>query len=502
MKSGFTAPLGGKARRILIGEFKHETNTFCSRKTELDDFRSRFLKIGEEMVSFFSGTRVEIGGFLDACRDRKMEAVPTVAANATPGGIVTEEAFRFISEELLRKCREEKGHYDGILLSLHGAMVTESTLDGEGDLLASIREATGPDVPILATLDLHANVSGKMAGLADAFFPYKSYPHVDQYDRAYEAGMCMADLLEGKKRPLMRMARLPVMIAALQSAQEPLKSIYERMAAWEREPNVIHVGFLHGFSWADTPCTGISVLAVTNDDEELAERIAANMGKEILEKRASFLKPMTGIEEAVRRAMAAPEGPVILADPSDNPGGGGTADGTHILRRLLGEKAENVGVALIHDPETVERAVEAGVGTELEVALGGKVEAREIYGDPIRTRALVRTITDGVFTNKGPMARGVENRLGRTVVLRIGGIDVIVTEKRIQPWDPEIFRRMGIEPRDKKILLLKSSMHFRAAFGEFAREIIEVDAPGLLSSNFRNFSYTNLRRPIFPLDEI
>jgi microcystin degradation protein MlrC len=490
------------ARRILLGEFKHETNTFCSKKTGLEDFRSRSLKTGQEIVTFFSGTRVEVGGFLDACKASRLDVLPAVAANATPGGLVTEEAFRFVKEALLNKCKEEMGRYDGILLSLHGAMVTETSLDGEGDLLTALREVIGKNIPIVATLDLHANVSQKMVSLANAFFPYKSYPHVDQYDRAYEAGMCMADCLSGKIRPLMRVRRLPIMISTLQTEQEPLRSFYAQIHKWEQDPKVIHVGLLHGFSWADTPDTGMSLLAVTDDDAELAEQILAEVSKDVLDRRASFGKHLTGINEAVEIAMNSASGPVILADLSDNPGGGGTADGTHILRKLIEMKAENVGLAIICDPETVGKAIASGVGTELDIFLGGKVEAREIYGDPIRTRARVKTITDGVFVNKGPMAGGVENHLGRTVVLQIGGIDVIVCEKRTQPWDPEIFRRMGIEPKGKKILVLKSSMHFRAAFGEFAQIIIEVEAPGLLSSNFGNFSYKNLRRPIYPLDDI
>jgi len=487
-------------KRVIVAEFKHETNTFCSTTTTLKDFEARYLKFDGDVIPFFRGIRMEMGGFIDACEQEGIEIIPSVAGNATPGGIVSRDAFDVFLEKIRSTIESQAGKVDGLLLSLHGAMVTEDHLDGEGALLSLIRGLVGPSIPIICTLDLHANLSEEMVCHADVLFPYESYPHVDQYERAHDAGLCMARLLKGGIRPVAKMKQLPILVSSLETAKEPMKRLMERVHECKSDPRVLNAAILHGFSWADTPFTGVSVMVVTDGEEMLAERIVEDLGNAVQERKEEFLKNCTSVEDAVREAINEPEGPVILADLSDNPGGGGPADATHILSKLIEMRAVNVGVAIINDPEVVEQAISSGVGNMVAVKLGGKVEAEEICGSPVSVSARVKTITDGIFVNKGPMARDLENNIGRTVVLDIDGIEVIVPERRIQPWDPEIFRRMGIEPSEKKILVLKSALHFRAAYEGMARRIIEVDAPGLLSSNFANFRYKHLKRPIFPLD--
>lgn len=488
-------------KRVIVAEFKHETNTFCSTTTTMKDFEARYLKFEEEVVPFFRGRRMEMGGFIDACEQEDIEIIPSVSGNATPGGIVSREVFEVFLEKIKNTITREAGKIDGLLLSLHGAMVIEDHLDGEGALLSRIRKLTGPSIPVICTLDLHANLSEEMVDHADVLFPYESYPHVDQYERAHEAGLCMARFLKGGIRPVARMKQLPILASALETSKDPIKRLMKRVHEYKSDPRVLNAAILHGFCWADTPFTGVSVMAVTDGDALLAEKIVEDLGNAVLGMQEEFLKKYTPVEEAIREAMDAPAGPVILADLSDNPGGGGPADSTHILAKLIELKARNVGVAIITDPEVVDQAIGAGVGNMVEVRLGGKVEAEEICGSPVNVVARVKTITDGVFVNKGPMAKGLKNDIGRTVVLEIDGIEVIVPERRIQPWDPEIFRRMGIDPAEKKVLVLKSSLHFRAAYGEMAKKIIEVGSPGLLSSDFSDFRYKNLKRPIFPLDK-
>jgi microcystin degradation protein MlrC len=293
-----------------------------------------------------------------------------------------------------------------------------------------------------------------------------------------------------------------MLVPSMQTAKPPLSDLTAKIHALEASPEVINAAVVHGFGWADTPYTGMSVLAVTDGDLARAQDIVDALASEIMVRKEEFRRTLTPLDEAVRRGMDAPAGPVVLADPSDNPGGGGPGDGTHILSKLVELGVKNAAVAVITDPAVVQEAIRAGVGATIEVCLGGKVESPKINGTPVKALARVRTITDGVFVNKGPMAKGLENNIGRTVVLAVGGIDVIVPERRFQPWDPEIFRRMGIEPLEKSILVVKSSLHFRAAYEGLATEIIEVDTPGLLSSNFSNFTYRHLKRPVFPLDKI
>lgn len=484
--------------RVMIGEFKHETNVFCSVPSTEADFRARSLKYGNDILTHFEGVRVELGGIIDGCRARDMEMLPVVAANASPGGIVSQEFFDHVLEKFLSEIERVKD-IDGIVLSLHGAMVTEKYQDGDGEFLKALREKVGPEVFIVTTLDLHANITPMMLEAADAFFPYNSYPHVDYYERGFEAVNCMADLLSGDLNPVMEVCWIPALVPALTTLLEPMSSINEKAFNWEGKESVVNVAAVHGFPWADTEYSTLSILAITNDDEDLAHAIVDDMEKTLRTRMNEFISSSISVADAVQQAMDAEKGPVVLAEESDNPGGGAPCDGTFLLSELIGRKASDVAVALIVDPETVERAIDAGVGSTGLFSIGGKVENPDINGEPLEVSATVRTISDGVYINKGPMAYGVVNDLGRTAVLEIEGIEVIVSEKRVQPWDPEIFRRHGIEPSEKKIIAVKSAGHYRAAFSEFASEMINVKTPGLLSSDFSSFNFKHISKDIFPL---
>jgi microcystin degradation protein MlrC len=250
----------------------------------------------------------------------------------------------------------------------------------------------------------------------------------------------------------------------------------------------------------DTEEAGFSIVVITDNDRELAEKYAQQLSDFAWSVRREFLKPLTPVPEAVKRAMEAKEGPVILADVADNPGGGGSGDGTVVLKTLLDMGARNVGFALIKDPEAVGKAIEVGVGGTVTMMIGGKTD--KFHGSPVKITGRVRTITDGAFIHKGPMSTGSKGEVGRSVVLTVNGVELIVSELKMAPNDPEIFRRHGIEPTEKKILVVKSRGHFRAGYEPFAKEIIEVDAPGVASPNLKQFPYKHVRRPIFPLDDI
>ncbi len=485
-------------KKVLIGEFKHETNIFCSVPTTKADYEARSLKYGENIISYFEGKKVELGGIIEACRQNELEILPVIAANASPGGIVSSDFFEHVKEELFEAI-DQIDDLEGIILSLHGAMVTEDTRDGDGELLMALREKTGPDVFIVATLDLHANLTSAMIQAADVLFPYDSYPHVDYYDRGFEAGNCMAKLLSGKIRPFMKARWLPILVPALTTLLEPMASLNDRSRDWEERDSAINVTIVHGFPWGDTENSMLSVLVTTNSDETLAEEILQDMDKAISERTGEFVSSSIPTTDAVRRAMNSENGPVVLAEEADNPGGGAPCDGTFLLSELIARNVCNAALAVIVDPETVAKAISVGVGNRGSFLLGGKVEDSKINGISLEVSASVKTISDGVFTNKGPMANKLVNRLGRTVVLEIGGIDVIVSEQRVQPWDPEIFRRHGIEPTEKQILAVKSAAHYRAAFSKFAAEMINVTTPGLLSADFNSFHFKNIPDNVFPL---
>lgn len=298
----------------------------------------------------------------------------------------------------------------------------------------------------------------------------------------------------------MRSRRLPLISSSLPTGSEPMKSLMESVFASERKAGVTAISFLQGFRLADIPDMAVSLLAVTDGDAALAEKIVDELAKEVMAKKHLFQRQPTPLAEAVARAIAAPEGPIVLADISDNPGSGGPCDGTQLLAELLRQKASDALVVLIRDPESVERVVKAGVGSKVSLLLGGKTESASLHGEPLALEVTVKTITDGRFRNKGKMSRGMLIDVGRLVAVETGGIEILISERKHQPYDLEIIRRVGICPEDKKIILVKSLAHFRADYAPIAKEIIEVDLPGVAAINPAIIPYQNVTRPIYPLD--
>lgn len=485
-----------KKPRVLIGAFKHETNSFCSTRTDMQDFKADAFKVKDDIISFFRGVSVELGGIIAGCEEEGLDIIPSVAATAVPGGMVTRKAFDTIRDEML-KIALAVGPLDGILLSLHGAMVVEDSTDGEGELLGSLRSAVGPQIPIICTIDHHANLSKTMLEKATALFAFDTHPHIDQYDRGHEAAKTMAKLLRGEIAPVMRGKTLPILSPPLQTAEEPMKDFLAMAHYWEEDPRVISVSVMAGFPRADVPECGSSVIAITDGEEELAQSIVESIGQTMWDRRNEFKVNLVPVKEAVHRAMSGP-GPVILADMPDDPGAGAPGDAIYILRELISNGAKNAGLSVIIDPETVEKAITSGVRSSIKVRLGGKQEP--LVPDYIEVEGTVKTIVDGIFINKGPMGHGFKNDVGRTVVIDVNGIEVIVTERRTIPFDPEIFRRVGIDPTEKQILVIKSSIHYRAAYSPMAKEIIVVDSPGITAVNFKEVEFKRVRRPMFPLD--
>jgi len=482
--------------KVAIGRVSHETNTFSVLKLRLSDFDPCY---GDEILKVYEGTRTELGGFIDVLKAHGVEIVPTLAASATPSGPIVREDFEEIANTLVGNLRSA-GRLDGVLLSLHGAMVAVDVPETEGVLLQEARKTVG-NIPIIVTLDLHALVSDLMVGDCDAIFGYNTNPHVDSYERGVEAAETMMRAIGGEIRPVTAFRKLGMMPPTInqRTTEGPMVRLFERAYQMEKLPRVINVSVFGGFPYADVARIGSSVVVVTDDDLELARKSSWELGEEMWSRRKEFLKEITPIGEAVERAVATKEGPVILADVADNPGGGAPGDSTFILRELLRRGAKNVGVAVIKDPEAVAEAIKVGVQGTLTTRIGGKTDS--FHGEPLEVTGRVRTITDGVFVHKAGRV-GLRADVGRTAVLDVDGVEIILTEKSHAPNDPEIFRRNGIEPTEKKILLLKSRGHFRAAYEPFSKEVVEVDAPGLTTPNLKWFKYKNVPRPIFPLDDV
>jgi len=493
------------AHRVLIAQFMHETNTFSVLPTTLDDYRRRWLVMGEELATRFAGTRTEIGGLLDAATQHGWDLVPALAANATPSGRLTAQTWAWIRDAIVDAARAA-GRIDGICLACHGAAVAEASDDPEGELLQALREVVGPDVPIAMTLDLHANITERMAHLSSALISYRTYPHVDQYERALQAAALVHEAMQGRIRP-QGLMRQPATLSGTGEGRTtepgPMTELLALAEAFEREPGIHVVSVQAGFMPSDIPNVGPSV-AVSHEPWALAraEAIARAMAQAIWDRRHRHNTPMWTVEQAVAKALAhdAATGPLVIADGTDNPGGGAYGDATRLLQALIAHGVDGVAVGTMFDPGAVAAARAAGVGAVVDLRLGGHHDPA--FGAPLAVRAQVVSLSDGDFVNDGPMQRGVRMSMGPTAVLRIGGVEVVTVSSRLQTTDLQVFLSQGIDPRRRRVLVVKSVQHFRAAYAPIAGDIAVVDSGALCSPDVHRFAYTKLRRPVFPLDDV
>lgn len=424
--------------RVAIGGIVHETNTFSNIRTTLDLFRQFE---GQAMLDALTGTKSGIGGFIDIAARERLTVVPTLYANATPSGFVAREAIEEMEQRLLDGIAavQASGDLDGVLLSLHGAMVTEVDDDGEGHLIHRVRELVGPDVPVIACLDWHCYISQTMVDDADVLVTYDTYPHIDGWERAIEAGEILVRMVRHGLKPTAARSHPPMMTIGppTYSARAPMKTVVDKAHEIERDPRVVTVTVAPGFPYSDIPGAGQYFYVVTDNDAALAQQYADELGRFMWNMRREFVPVLAMPEEAVRRAMAAPKGPVVLSDQGDNPGGGTPCDGTLLLKPLLDAGATNAAVAVIADPEAAAQAITAGIGARVTLTIGGKRD--DLHGAPITVTGVVRNITDGLYRNKGPMGTGVQMDLGPTAVFDVNGVEIVLSSKRVQPTDLEIF---------------------------------------------------------------
>ncbi|WP_243297842.1 M81 family metallopeptidase [Bacillus litorisediminis] len=485
--------------RIVIGQIAHETNTFSNVKTDKKAFSLWGWDVGETIITKHRRVRNYMGGMIDRAEELGIEVIPTFAATATPSGVITKEAYEALKLELLNGIRNAK-HYDAICLALHGAGVTETAEDLEGDLLKEVRKIVGYEIPVVVTLDLHANVTESMVREADAILGNHLYPHTDSYEIGKEAVSLAQNIVEKGLKPTMHLIKLPLAIPTSTTNLSPAKDVNDRCFEWEKNSRMIDCTFYHGFPYTNISDFGVTVLATSHNDPEIAREAAQDVASYIWEHKEDFFIKQPSPKEGIAKALQHNGYPVVLNETSDNPGGGTPGDGTYLLRALLEEKVEKACFGFIYDPEVVDIAFRAGVGTNIEVMLGGKTD--DLHGEPIPLIAYVKCLTDGTFIQSSPMGKGGQVNLGRSVRLQCGGIDIIVCSVRSQTLDEQIFLLHGIDVAQYKIVALKSSQHFRAGIEPISSTIITVDSPGLTTLDFTAFQYTNLRTNIYPLTEV
>lgn len=483
---------------IVVAELSHETNTFSVVPTDRAAFERAGLRRGSEILAALRGTATSFAGFIDAAEAADVVLVPALAVWATPSGLVDDEMLDELVGEIIGAI--ECSRPDGIALALHGAMVSSAHADADGWILERVRDAVGPGIPIVATLDLHANISPRMVELADVLIGYDTYPHVDQRERAIEAFGLLLRIIERHVRPVSCLIKPPMMPTSqnMPTDREPMRSIVERAHEIESGRGVLSVTVAGGFPPADTPDTGFGVLVTTDGDERLARSAACSLAEFAWERREQFLGGVTGWDEAASIVQADGPGPIVLVDIADNPWTGGPGDSVELVRFLLHEGIRDACVASICDPDAVTRCIAAGPDATIELQLGGHTD--RLHGPPLSVTGVVRNLSAGSYVNAGPMHAGVEVKLGPTAVVDIDGIEVLVTTFAETPIDLNVFRSQGIEPTARRVIALKGKGHFRAAFEPIATRVLLVEGPGITGSDLSRLAFERVRRPIWPLD--
>ena len=484
--------------RIAIGGFQHESHSFAPRPTRWMDFVKPGgfppVQHAATLLDTLRPTGVPSAGAIALAEAQGVDLVPLAWAFANPAGPVTREAFERITALIVAALSDalDAGPLDGVYLELHGAMVSEDFPDAEGEVLRRVRAVVGPDVPIAASLDPHANKTAAMVTLSDVLVPYRTYPHVDMKEAGAQAMALLLRMARDGSRPAKAFRELDFWtpLPGQCTMVGPMAEVMAERARLNAADGVWELGFCFGFPYADFPGCGMAIASYADTTEQAVAAAEALAGF-IAAKEPDFALGVAPAAEGVARAMATRDatGPVILADTQDNPGGGGHGDTTGLLAELTRQDAQGAVLAPMNDAEAAAACHAAGEGAEITLDLGGKSD-----GAPLRVTALVEKLSDGRFTLTGPMGKGNPADLGPAALIRVApGVRVIVVSRKMQAHDQALFRFIGIEPAEQKIVAVKSSVHFRADFQPIASEVIVVTAPGPVVADPAVLPFTNLR---------
>ena len=498
--------------RILVAMMSHETNTFSPVVTDLARFsrggvgvKDQVPLAGEEAIANFSGTKSCLGGYLKICAEEDAEVILPVAGDAAPSGPLEDEAFEYMAAAIV----DAAADCDALLLDLHGAMVTKSHPDGEGELLRRLRNLR-PEVPIAVALDMHANLTELMVSNATLIAGYQTYPHIDMDTTGERAAKLLFRHLRGDYLPKMVWGNAPMLPHVMRQGtdDEPNKALQRRAAELEEDGDTL-VSLFTGFPHADIYDAGLSCVTVTHNDEARSILLRDELLDAAWQAREEFVYRQESLPDSMARAREIAEqpgeGPVVILDHYDNTASGGTMDTTEVLAAVLDAGLSDVAVFGFYDPDCVAQMHAAGIGAELRLNLGGKLPMPqlEVQSQPIKISGRVKLLSDGTFPATVAMAQGLTMNMGRCGVLRLANqVDVVIVSRHIEPFDPGCFRSVGIEPENRTYLMLKSRVHYRVGFKSLAREVVECAGVGVCTSDYSQLEFNKVRRPIFPLDGV
>ncbi|MEX2697478.1 M81 family metallopeptidase [Rhizobium mongolense] len=475
--------------KVAIAGFQLESVSFLPNLTTVEDFK-RAESRGSEMLQRSRGAETVIGGFIDICEREGVEMVPIVRTSGGAAGPAADDAFDHYCQIIVDGLRAHRGSLDGVLLDLHGACTTPTRFDPDGDMVRMVRNAVGPDVPVMLALDYHGNLDASTIAGATATFGYHYSPHIDMGDTGRRAAECLVRTIRGEISPVTAIARPGVMVPSILSATtlQPLSSFVSRSVELPHTtPGLLDVSIFAGFSYADVPNCGFSVVVVADGDRNLAQRTATELSESIRQARRELHIPglvrnlEDGVAYGLERAKSA-KAPVVLLEHADR-----MNDSTHVLRELIRKGASNAAVPFLWDPQSAAAACEAGAGKTIRLNLGGRSSPRS--GGPVSVEARVLQAGEKSYSVTGPMGRGAKVDLGPTAVLDIGGIIVSVTTVQDTAVDEDPFIQFGMRAKDFGIIVLRSKTHFRAVYEPLAEEIVIIDTPDWGPADLKTLPY-------------
>jgi microcystin degradation protein MlrC len=490
--------------RLLIAKVSHETNTFSPVPTPTARFcpDGETLLTGQAAIDFYRGTTSCLGRYLDIAAELGADVTMPVAAAAPPSGPVDDDAFELFCGLITDALRGQS--YDGIMLDLHGAMVTRRYEDAEGELLRRVRELA-PETKLSVSLDMHANIFEGLVSRADVIAGYRTYPHVDHLPTAERAGRTMVRAMNGEIRPVISWSNAPMLphVMAQGSYRSPNRELQAMCEEIERTGQALVASVFVGFPHADVSQAGLSAVVVTDGDKAEGDALVARLLDAAWMERKSFTFQTEPLVDSVAKAKAL-EGPVAMLDHCDNSSSGGTMDTTTVLAEIIRQGLEDVVFFGVYDPDAVQAAMRAGVGATVELRIGGRMEMPSIPGtnEPLLVRGTVRTLSAGYFVSDSPMRRGVKVSMGPMAVIDTGKVEIVLISRHNEPSDLGLFKVVGIDPAKKHYVAIKSRVHWRADLGSLAKHVVECDGLGVCTSDYGILKFENVRRPIYPLDLI
>ena len=483
--------------KVGIGGIWHETNTFSIEVTGRSAFEDYQLATGGDIIDRYEGTGTELGGMIDGAKRHGFILAPTLFAAAVPSGLIDQTVLRDLVDDLVARLHDA-GPLDGMLMVVHGAAVADGIDDADGWILGRLRAALGRASPLITVFDCHANLSRSVVDKADMLIGYDTYPHIDMAERGREAAGALARMLRERTRAFFAFRKLPLLTVPQKQAtsEPPMVDIMAELHAIERQDAILNGSIAMGFPYADVPHLGASVL-VYADEKEAADRAADDLALRIWQVRDQFGPDLMAVDQAVQTAIAASDTPVVLAEAADNVGGGSAGDGTVVLDALLKHGAKDA-VIVIADPTAVSAAEAVGADGAFDGLVGGRVD--QLHGAPVRVQGRVQLITDGRYRHTGSYMTGYETSMGRTAVIEAGGVKVVLTSLRTMPFDSGQLLSVGIQPEAMRIIVAKSAIAWRAAYGSIAKQSITIDSPGIATSNLSRLPFKKRPRPLYPLE--